>query len=477
MKQNVNPKTYFFDQAGLNKAVALDVLKESLKGMDDGELYLEHTLLEGIAWQDGRVRSSSFNVAQGFGLRSVLGETIGYAHSDDFSDTSMKRAGETVRAIKNGQNAVMAAPPQLHSKNLYTDQNPIDSKEFKTKVDLLEDIDRYVRAQNPLVQQVSASLRGSWRLVNILRADGQLVHDVRPMASLNVHVSVEKGDRTESGHKSLSARIPYTTLFESDTWERLADEALRVALLNLETKPAPAGEMPVALGSGTPAVLLHEAVGHGLEADSNRNKISIFSDRIGENVASKGVTVIDRGTYKDQRGSLSIDDEGTPTGSTTLIEDGKLVGYMQDRQNARLMGMEPTGNGRRESYAHAPMPRMTNTLMTNGSHQTEEMISSVKKGLYAVSLSGGQVDITSGKFVFSTSEAYLIEDGKVTAPVKDATLIGNGPDVMTKIDMIGNNMEIASGGFACGKNGQSVPVGIGMPSAKVSSMTVGGTST
>lgn len=477
MMQKVNPKTYFFDQAGMNQTVAMDVLKQSLHGMDDGEMYLEYTLSEGLAWQDQRVRSASFNVSRGFGLRSVLGETVGYAHSGDFSDASLRKAGETVRAIKNGQNAVMAPPPHPHTQNLYTDQNPIDSKEFKTKIHLLEDIDRYVRAQNTLVKQVGVSLGGSWRLVNIMRPDGTFVHDVRPMASLGISVTVEKGDRTEKGYENLAARIPYDTLFEPDTWERLADEALRLALLNLETKPAPAGEMPVVLGAGTPAVLLHEAVGHGLEADFNRKKTSVYSDRIGQKVASKGVTVLDNGTYKDQRGSISVDDEGTPTNSTTLIEDGVLVGYMQDRQNARLMGMKPTGNGRRQAYCYAPMPRMTNTVMTEGSHTTEEMIKSVKKGIYAVSLSGGQVDITSGKFVFSTNEAYLIEDGKVTAPVKDATLIGNGPDVMTKIDMVGNTTVLSRGGFTCGKNGQSVPVGVGMPSALVSSMTVGGTST
>jgi TldD protein len=357
------------------------------------------------------------------------------------------------------------------------DTNPLGNDGFAARAGILAEIDAYARAKDPRVAQVMASVLGEWQAVQIIRADGTRTADLRPLVRLNVSVVVERDGKREAGSHGLGGRQTYDRLLAPETWRAAVDEALRQALLKLDAVPAPAGEMEVVLGAGWPGILLHEAIGHGLEGDFNRKKTSAFAGLMGQRVASPGVTVVDDGTLPDRRGSLTIDDEGTPTNRTVLIEDGILTGYLQDRLNARLMGVRPTGNGRRESYAHSPMPRMTNTVMLNGGSSKEEMIASVKRGLYAVNFGGGQVDITSGKFVFSASEAYLIEDGRVTAPVKGATLIGNGPDSLTKVDMIGADMALDPGIGTCGKNGQGVPVGVGQPTLKLRGLTVGGTAT
>ncbi len=445
--------------------------------MDDGELFLEYLQSESIAFDDGRLRSASFNTAQGFGLRSVLGEASAYAHASELSDAALARASETVRAVNHGQTPVVAltSPAFGSNRRLYTETNPLKEVAFETKIGLLQEIDAYLRGKDARVVQVSASLSGQWQAVHIMKADGQATSDIRPLVRLNVSVIAEQNGRRESGSAGAGGRVGYSGYIGVADWKKLADDALRQALVNLESIPAPAGEMPVVLGNGWCGVLLHEAVGHGLEGDFNRKGTSAFAGLMGKQVASKGVTVVDDGTLEGRRGSLSIDDEGTPTSRTVLIEDGILTGYIQDRLNARLMNMRATGNGRRESYAHQPMPRMTNTYMLAGNSTRDDMIASVKRGIYAAHFGGGQVDITSGKFVFSASEAYLIENGKITAPLKGATLIGNGPQSMTKIRAVGNDMAIDDGIGTCGKAGQSVPVGVGQPSLLIDAMTVGGT--
>ena len=369
----------------------------------------------------------------------------------------------------------MAAPPTGTNAALYTDMNPLTQVPFEAKVKLLEAMDAYARAKEPRLRQVSASLSGSWQAVFIQRADGGHAADIRPLVRLNVSVVMGDGDRMETGSHGIGGRFVYERIIDDGSWRACVDEAIRQAGINLDSIPAPAGEMSVVLGPGWPGVMLHEAVGHGLEGDFNRKGTSTFSGRIGERVAAKGVTVVDDGTIADRRGSLSVDDEGTPSSHTTLIEDGILVGYMQDRLNARLMGVKATGNGRRQSYAHAPLPRMTNTFMVAGEHDPAEIIASVKKGIYAVNFGGGQVDITSGKFVFAATEAYLIEDGKIGPAVKGATLIGNGPDAMNQVTMIGNDLELDPGIGTCGKDGQGVPVGVGQPTLRMDGLTIGGT--
>ncbi len=412
---------------------------------------------------------------QGFGLRVIAGEAVGYAHASELSEEALKRAANTVKAVRDGHGGTLAKAPSGTNRSLYTDENPLGDIAFADKVALLSEIDAYARKKEPLVRQLTASISGEWQAVQIMRGDGYRVADIRPLVRLNVSVVVGKGDRMESGGHGVGGRAGYAAWVDPDAWRAQVDEALRQALVNLESVPAPAGETTVVLGAGWPGILLHEAIGHGLEGDFNRKKTSAFSGLMGERVAAPGVTVVDDGTLSDRRGSLSIDDEGTPTGRTTLIEDGVLVGYMQDRLNARLMGMEPTGNGRRQSFAHAPIPRMTNTCMVNGGHDPEEILASVDKGLYAANFGGGQVDITSGKFVFTCTEAYLIENGKIGAPVKGATLIGNGPDVLTRVAMIGNDMALDPGVGTCGKDGQGVPVGVGQPTMRIDGLTVGGT--
>ena len=465
----------FFERAGLDRARVEGQVEDALKGADDGELFLEYCQSESLGYDDGRLKSASFDTAQGFGLRAVAGEAAGYAHASELSEAAIARAAETVKAVQAGHSGTMAAPPHGTNQQLYTDLNPLGEVPFEQKVGLLGEIDAYLRGKEPRVKQVSASIAGSWQAIQILRAGGERFADVRPLVRLNVSVVVAQGERMETGGYGAGGRRSVTGLVEPEFWRGIADEALRQGLANLESIDAPAGEMSVVLGSGWPGILLHEAIGHGLEGDFNRKKTSAFAGLLGERVASPGVTVVDDGTLADRRGSLTIDDEGTATQATTLIEDGILVGYMQDRQNAHLMGMTPTGNGRRQSYAHIPMPRMTNTYMLAGERDPGEILASVDKGLYAVSFGGGQVDITSGKFVFTCTEAYLIENGKQGPAVKGATLIGNGPDVLTKVSMIGNDMALDSGIGTCGKDGQGVPVGVGQPTLLIDGLTVGGT--
>ncbi|MCP8895024.1 metalloprotease TldD [Shinella daejeonensis] len=460
-----------------DEAAVQAVLRGSLKGADDGELFLEHAQAESLSFDNGRLKGGSFNTDQGFGLRAVAGEAVGYAHSGEMTLSALKRAADAAGTVTRGHSGDYAAAPQGTNRQLYSPDNPIGSPSFEQKVALLTEIDAYLRARDPNVRQVTASLAASWQVVNILRADGQRVSDVRPMTRLNISVVVGKGDRQESGGYGTGGRMSFDAFLTQDAWRNGADEALRQALVNLEAVEAPAGTMDVVLGSGWPGVMLHEAVGHGLEGDFNRKKTSAFAGLMGEQIAAKGVTVVDDGTIDNRRGSITIDDEGTPSACNVLIEDGKLVGYMQDRQNARLMNMRATGNGRRQGYAYRPMPRMTNTYMLSGDRTPEEIISSVKKGIYAVSFGGGQVDITSGKFVFGCTEAYLIENGKVTAPVKGAMLIGNGPDAMKRVSMIGNDSRLDTGIGNCGKAGQWVPVGVGQPHLRMDQITVGGTKT
>ena len=466
----------FFERTGMEPSWIEAIVAEALAGMDDGELFLEYNQSESLALDDGRIKSASFDTTQGFGLRAVAGEAAGYAHASDLSEPAIRRAAATVRAVASGYNGVMAGPPPGTNRSLYTDQNPLGLVDLAAKTRLLAEIDAYARSRDARVKQVMASLSGVWQAVQIIRADGRRVADIRPLVRLGVSVVVGEGDRMETGSSGSGGRMAYDRYLDPAHWKKEVDEALRQALVNLGAVPAPAGEMIVVLGPGWPGVMLHEAVGHGLEGDFNRKKTSAFSGMIGQRVASKGVTVVDDGTLPDRRGSLTVDDEGTPTNYTVLIEDGILKGYMQDRMNARLLGATPTGNGRRQSFAHAPMPRMTNTYMLAGDRDPKEIIASVDRGLYAVNFGGGQVDITSGKFVFSASEAYLIENGRVGPAVKGATLIGNGPDAMTKVTMIGNDLALDNGIGTCGKDGQGVPVGVGQPTLRMDGLTVGGTS-
>ena len=475
MSQIAATDELFFERAGLDRRSLETIVDEALVGADDGELFLEYCQSEALSFDDGRLKSASFDTSQGFGLRAVAGEAAGYAHASELSEAAIRRAAETVRTVHAGRGGTMAAAPSGTNQVLYSDINPLGEAPFEAKVQLLSEIDAYARAKDPRVRQVSASIAGNWQAVQIIRAGGERSADIRPLVRLNVSVVVGKGDRMETGSYGSGGRIAFDVLLEPDTWRAAVDEALRQALVNLGSVAAPAGEMQVVLGPGWPGILLHEAIGHGLEGDFNRKKTSAFAGLMGERVAAPGVTVIDDGTLADRRGSLTIDDEGTPSQHTTLIEDGVLIGYMQDRQNARLMGMKATGNGRRQSYAHIPMPRMTNTYMLAGDKDPAEILASVDKGLYAVNFGGGQVDITSGKFVFSCTEAYMIEGGKIGPAVKGATLIGNGPDVLTKVSMIGSDMKLDPGIGTCGKEGQGVPVGVGQPTLLIDGMTVGGT--
>ncbi|MFQ6018110.1 MAG: metalloprotease TldD [Kiloniellaceae bacterium] len=475
MSQIAATDDLFFNRAGLDRRRLQSILDDALGGADDGELFLEYRQSEGLAFDDGRLKSASFDTAQGFGLRSVAGEAAGYAHASELSEAAIRRAAGTVKAVCSGRGGTMAAAPAGTNRILYGDINPLGEAPFATKVKLLAEIDAYARGRDPRVRQVTASLAGQWQAVQIIRLGGERAADIRPLVRLNVSVVVAAGERMESGSYGCGGRIAYDKLLDPATWQGAVDEALRQALVNLGSVAAPAGEMPVVLGPGWPGVLLHEAIGHGLEGDFNRKKTSAFAGLMGERVAAPGVTVVDDGTLSDRRGSMTIDDEGTPAQCTTLIEDGILTGYMQDRQNGRLMGMQPTGNGRRESYAHIPMPRMTNTYMLAGEKDPAEILGAVKHGLYAVNFGGGQVDITSGKFVFSCTEAYLIDNGRKGPAVKGATLIGNGPDVLGKVSMIGNDMKLDDGIGTCGKEGQGVPVGVGQPTLLVDRLTVGGT--
>ena len=463
------------DRAGLDRGKVRQIMGRGLEGADDGELFLEYRQAEALTFDNGRLKQASYDTVQGFGLRAVKDEAVGYAHASDVSEAAIARAAEAVRAVKGGHSGTYAEAPARTNRKLYSDENPLGSPAFDAKVKLLESIDAYAREKDPRVRQVTASVAANWQVVEILRADSEIYRDIRPMVRFNISVIAGDGDRQESGSYGFGGRESFQRLIDPAAWQGAVDEAIRQALVNLHAVPAPAGEMDVVLGPGWPGVMLHEAVGHGLEGDFNRKKTSAFAGLMGQQVAAKGVTVVDDGTIQARRGSLSIDDEGTPTNRTVLIEDGILVGYMQDRQNARLMDMRPTGNGRRESHAHVPMPRMTNTYMLAGNHDPKEIIASVKNGLYAVNFGGGQVDITSGKYVFQCTEAYRIENGKVGAPVKGAMLIGNGPTDLHRISMVGNDFALDPGIGTCGKNGQGVPVGVGQPSLRMDKITVGGT--
>ncbi len=467
--------TSLLDRSGLDRARVGKLIARGLDGADDGELFLEYCQSEMLVFDNGRLKQATYDTSQGFGLRAVKDEAVGYAHASDVSEQAIARAADAVRAVKGGHSGTYADAPARSNVKLYSDDNPLAAPAFEDKIKLLQSIDAYARGKDARVRQVTASVGASWQVVEIVRPDGQTYRDVRPLVRVNVSVVAGVGDRQEVGSHGYGGREGYGQFIAESRWQHAANEAVRQALLNLESIPAPAGEMDVVLGPGWPGVMLHEAVGHGLEGDFNRKQTSAFAGLMGKQVASKGVTVIDDGTMQQRRGSLSIDDEGTPTSRTVLIEDGILVGYMQDRQNARLMHMRATGNGRRESYAHVPMPRMTNTYMLAGDRDPAEIIASVNNGIYAVNFGGGQVDITSGKYVFQVTEAYRIENGKLGAPLKGAMLIGNGPTDLRRVSMIGNDLSLDTGIGTCGKNGQGVPVGVGQPTLRMDRITVGGT--
>jgi TldD protein len=458
----------------LDRERADAILREALAGAEDGELFLERRRAETLVLDDGRIKTASYDASEGFGLRAVKGEVAGYAHATEISEASLRRASETARLALGDGGGVMAPPPAGTNAKLYTDADPISGAAFPVKVETLREIDAFLRDRDPRVVQVTATIAASLQEVAILRPEGGMVTDTRPMTRVNVSVIVEQDGRREAGTAGGGGRVTLDGLLEPADWQAKAREALRIALVNLRAEPAPAGVMDIVLGSGWPGILLHEAVGHGLEGDFNRKGSSAFAGLMGQRVAATGVTVLDDGTIPDRRGSLSVDDEGTPSARNVLIEDGILVGYMQDRQNARLMGVTPTGNGRRESYAHIPMPRMTNTYMTGGEADPTDIVAGLEDGIWAVGFGGGQVDITNGKFVFSCTEAYRVKNGKVGAPVKGATLIGDGATALQNIQAIGNDMALDPGMGNCGKAGQWVPVGVGQPTVRIGGLTVGG---
>ena len=464
-------------ETNLDEATALAILREATAGADDGELFLERRRSEGISLDDGRIKTASYDAGQGFGLRAVRGEVAGYAHSTDISEHALRRASETARIAVGAGGGTMAPPPKGTNLHLYTDANPMADATFAVKIDTLKEIDAFTRALDPRVVQVSASIAAGLQEVEILRPEGLRLSDIRPMARISVSVIVEANGRRESGGTGGGGRYGLARLMEPAHWQFVAREALRIALVNLDAVPAPAGTMDVVLGPGWPGILLHEAIGHGLEGDFNRKKTSAFAGLMGTRIAAPGVTVLDDGTMPDRRGSISFDDEGTPSAKNVLIEDGILVGYMQDRQNARLMGVAPTGNGRRESFAHIPMPRMTNTYMLGGKDDPAGIVASLKDGIYAVGFGGGQVDITNGKFVFSCTEAYRVRNGVIGEAVKGATLIGDGATALKHIRAIGNDMALDPGIGNCGKAGQWVPVGVGQPTLMIGGLTVGGSAT
>ena len=458
----------------LDEAAALRVLQSATLGADDGELFLERRRSEGLVLDDGRVKQASYDASEGFGLRAVRGEVAGYAHSTEISEPALMRAASTARLAVGDGGGVMAPAPKGTNARLYSDADPMLEATFAAKIDTLREIDAWLRAQDPRVVQVSANISASYQEVEILRPDGARLTDIRPMARLGIACIVEEGGRRESGNFGGGGRHGLARLMEPASWQSKAREALRIALVNLRAEPAPAGPMDVVLGPGWPGILLHEAIGHGLEGDFNRKQTSAFAGLMGQQIAARGVTVLDDGTIPDRRGSLSVDDEGTPSARNVLIEDGVLVGYMQDRQNARLMGVAPTGNGRRESFAHIPMPRMTNTYMLAGTDDPAGIVASLKDGIYAVGFGGGQVDITNGKFVFSCTEAYRVRNGVIGAPVRGATLIGDGATALKQIRAIGNDLALDPGIGNCGKAGQWVPVGVGQPTLMIGGLTVGG---
>jgi TldD protein len=461
----------------LDEQTALSVLRQATDGADDGELFLERRRSESIVLDDGRIKNASYDASEGFGLRAIRGEVAGYAHSTEISEHALRRAAQTARIAVGDGGGIMSDSPKGTNIKLYTDADPMSDATFAGKIDILKELDAYARALDPRVIQVSASIGAGLQEVEILRPEGLRLTDIRPMARLNVSVIVEQNGRREQGSSGGGGRHGLARLLEPAYWQAQLREALRIALVNLDAVAAPAGMMDVVLGPGWPGILLHEAIGHGLEGDFNRKKTSAFAGLMGQQIAARGVTVLDDGTIPDRRGSISVDDEGTPSAKNVLIEDGVLVGYMQDRQNARLMGVAPTGNGRRQGYDHIPMPRMTNTYMLSGPDNPADIVASLKDGIYAVGFGGGQVDITNGKFVFSCTEAYRVRNGLVGEAVKGATLIGDGATSLKHIRAIGNDLELDPGIGNCGKNGQWVPVGVGQPTLLIGGLTVGGSQT
>ena len=462
-----------FELAENNKVK--NIIEDALHNCDDGELFLEESYTENLTFDDNVLKNASYNETNGFGLRAVKGEAIGYSHSSNIDLETIKKAAKTVSAVKKGYGGHKIIEPTLTNLKLYDDINPIKEEPFKNKINLLKEINDLGRKLDSRVCQLSTSLSGIYQKIKILRPSGAIISDLRPLVRLNISITLEKNGKKETGSVGLGGRYAYSNIFDKQVLEAQVKEAINQAEVLLSAKPAPAGEKTVVLGPGWPGILLHEAIGHGLEGDFNRKKISVFTELMGTLIANKDVTVYDDGTIPKRRGSYFVDDEGTPSQKTTLIENGRLVGLMQDRQNARLMKVKATGNGRRQSYAHQPMPRMSNTIMANGKVDPEEIIKGTKNGIYAKTFGGGQVDITNGKFVFSASEAYMIEDGKVTQPIKGATLIGSGFEVLKKVDFVGNDMSMDPGIGTCGKNGQGVPVGVGQPTLKINALTVGGT--
>ena len=458
----------------LDPKLLSSLVDKTVSNYDDGELFIEKMVSEHFSYDNNKLKTASFDTEQGFGLRVINGDKTGFSHSTDLDIDSIKNSVKAVKSVESGKNIFLALPQQTNKK-LYSDSNPIELKEFKSKVSLLEKINAYGRKLDNKVSQVSITLAGNYQKVQIYKINGQIYTDSRPLVRLNVSVTVKNKNKIETGSYGHGGRDMYSLIFKNDSWKNAVSTAYQQALIRLEAKAAPAGEQTVVLGCGWPGILLHEAVGHGLEGDFNRKKTSAFHNLVNSKVASDQITIVDDGTLLKKRGSLSIDDEGTPTQNTVLIENGILKNFMQDRLNARLMGKTPTGNGRRESFSSIPMPRMTNTYMINGNYHPDELIKSTKKGVYATQFSGGQVDITSGKFVFSASEAYEIKNGKIGKPLKGATLIGNGPEILKKVSMVANNMQIDNGIGTCGKDGQRVPVGVGQPSLKIDNLTVGGT--
>ena len=460
----------------LSREQAVALVQEGLHGADDGELFVEKRQSESLVFDDGKLKSASVDDAQGFGLRAVLGETAAYAHATELSAAALKRATATTRSmLLHGRSKRIADGPARSNTKLYSDINPANQVGFADRVALLQRVNDFARQLDPKVRQVSASISTDFQDVTIIRPDGAIYRDIRPLVRFNVSVTADNGTLQGQGSDGFGGRAAPLNYLSEERWQDATREALRQALVALEAGPAPAGEMDVLLGPGWPGILLHEAIGHGLEGDFNRKGTSAFAGLMGQMIASPDVTVVDDGTLPDRRGSISIDDEGTPSRCTTLIENGKLVGFMQDRLNARLMGVSPTGNGRRQSYAHIPLPRMTNTYMLNGKAEAGEILASMKSGLYAKSFGGGQVDITSGKFVFTVTEAYIVENGKLARPVKGATLIGSGAEALKRIAIVGNDMELDRGIGTCGKAGQGVPVGVGQPTLRINGLTVGGT--
>jgi TldD protein len=465
----------FFEKTDLTRKDAENIISETLNKCDDGELYLEDTKSESILLDDNKIKSSSYSSDLGFGFRAISGEIIAYSHSNEISKNSLNQSSKNLQStLKSSKGTYNHEIPKTN-KNFYNDINPIEEKNLNSKLEVLNKVNDYLRSKDSNVKQVTSSFSGEQKSIEIIRLGGQSITDVRPLVRFNVSVMLEKNGRKETGVYGIGGRQSYDSYLDNENWKNVCDEAYRIASVNLESKPAPAGEMKVVLGPGWPAILIHEAIGHGLEGDFNRKKTSAFHDLMGQRVASEGVTIVDDGTIDKRRGSLTIDDEGTPTERTVLIENGILKNFMQDRLNARLMKTKSTGNGRRESYKHVVLPRMRNTMMLSGKNTQDEMISSVDKGIFAVSFGGGQVDITSGKFVFNCTEAYEIIDGKIGSPIKGATLIGDGPSILKEVSMVGNDMMLDPGIGTCGKAGQGVPVGVAQPSILIDKMTVGGT--